>query len=99
TGFLAYHRLAFRQRLAFGTTSVTVPASRWSREEKEIAYQDVSSLNKATMNGQMFLYVTHLGGKYIINASMLSSKAVFAEVCELLATRVREAHSAEQRHT
>src|SRR4051794_30558933 len=38
--FLVYHRVTFRQRLVVGPAAVTVPASRWSREEKEIAYRD-----------------------------------------------------------
>lgn len=95
--FLAYHRVTFHQRLAFGPAAMTVPASRWSREEKEIAYRDIASLSEATISGQRFLYVTHTGGKYTITASMLPSKAAFGEVCELLAAKVREAHSPEQR--
>jgi len=38
--FLAYHRLTSRQRIAFGPAALTVPASRWSRAEKEFAYRD-----------------------------------------------------------
>jgi hypothetical protein len=88
---LAYHRLNFRQRLAFGPSALVVPVSRWSREEKEIAYQDILGLSEATISGQRFLYVTHPGGKYTITASMLPSKAAFSEVCELLAARVQQA--------
>ena len=96
--FLAYHRLTFRQRLAFGPTAVIVPVSRWSREEKEIAYRDILGLSEATISGQRFLYVTHPGGKYTITASMLPSRAAFAEVCELLAVKAQEARLSEQRH-
>jgi acyl-coenzyme A synthetase/AMP-(fatty) acid ligase len=96
--FLAYHRLTYRQRLAFGPAALTVPASQWSRKEKEIAYRDIVALSEATISGQRFLYVAHLGGKHTITASMLPSKAAFVEVCELLAARVREAHAAEPRH-
>lgn len=98
-GFLAYHRVTFRQRLIFGQAAMTVPVSRWSREEKEIPYREVLALSEATISGQRFLYVTHLGGKYTVTASMLPSKAAFAEVCELLADRIREAHAAGQRPT
>jgi hypothetical protein len=46
----------------------------------------------ATINGQRLLYVRHVGGTYTIDAPMLPSRAAFDEVCELLATRVREVH-------
>jgi hypothetical protein len=88
--FFAYCRLTFRQRLAFGSAVMTVPASRWSRDEKEIAYRDIQALSEATISGQRFLYITHAGGKYTVIASMLPSKAAFAEVCELLAARVQD---------
>ncbi|MDR1849753.1 MAG: hypothetical protein LBQ75_06920, partial [Zoogloeaceae bacterium] len=88
--FLTYHRLTFRQRLVFGAMAMTVPASRWSRVEKEIAYRDIQALFEETINGQKFLHLMHSGGKYTIPASMLPSKAAFAEICELLAARVRD---------
>ena len=98
TAFLAYHRVAFRQRITFGPAGVTIPASRWSRDKKEIAYRNIQALSPATLGGQYFLYVMHSGGKYVITASMLTSKAVFEEVRDLLAAKVREARLAEQRH-
>ena len=94
---LAYHRIAFRQRLAFGPASLTVPVSRWSHVEKEIAYSDIKELTERTISGQRFLYVTHPGGKYTITAAMLPSRAVFDEVCELLAARVRESWTRAER--
>jgi len=96
--FLAYHRVTCHQRLVFGRAAMTVPASRWSREKKEIAYSDIVALSETTISGQRFLYVTHSGGKHTITASMLPSKAAFAEICEFLAAMVREAHLAEKRH-
>jgi hypothetical protein len=93
---LAYHRLAYRQRLAFRAAALTVPASRWSRREKEIVYREIKELRQTTISGQRFLHVTHDGGKYTITASMLPSRAAFEEVCELLAARVRESQRADQ---
>jgi hypothetical protein len=87
--FLAYHRLTFRQRIAFGATVLLVPASRWSSAEQQIGYRDVQALSKTQVSGQRFLYVTHSGGTYVLTASMLPSKAAFEEVCELLAAKVQ----------
>jgi hypothetical protein len=95
---LAYHRLAYQQRLAFGPAALIVPVSRWSRAEKEIAYRDIRELSRVTVNGQRFLYVMHLGGKHTIAASMLPSREAFEEICELLAARVRESQPVESRH-
>jgi hypothetical protein len=93
--FLAFHRTTFHQRLVFGPEAMTVPASRWSRAEKEIAYRDIASLSKAAVSSQRFLYVKHSGGKYTIAIAMLPSAAAFEEVCDLLATKVRQARSTE----
>jgi hypothetical protein len=95
--FLAHHRFTFHQRVVIGPDSLTVPARRWSGEEKEIAYRDVRSLSEWSVSGQRFLYVMHVGGKYTITASMLPSKSAFEELCQLLAARVGEARAAEQR--
>jgi hypothetical protein len=89
---LVYHRVNFQQRLVFGPVAMTVPESRWSREEQEIAYRDIDSLSTVTVSGQRFLNVMHSGGKFTITASMLPSKAAFDEVCELLAEKVRASH-------
>lgn len=91
SAFLAYHRLTFHQRLAFGPAAVILPRSRWSAEDKVIAYRDISALSTARIYGQRFLYVTHAGGPSTIMASMLPSKAAFDEVCELLEDKVRAA--------
>jgi hypothetical protein len=95
--FLAYHRLAYRQRLAFASATLIVPASRWSRFEKMIAYRDIRELSERSISGQRFLDIVHVGGKYTINAAMLSSQVAFEEVRRLLAAKVREAQSPEQR--
>src|SRR5258708_37404551 len=81
--FLAFHRIAFRQRLAFGPTSLIVPASRWSHAETEIPYHDMQRLSAARVSGQRFLYIQHPGGKYTITSSMLPSKNAFDEVRRL----------------
>lgn len=94
--FLAYDRLTFMRRLAFGPTALIVPASRWSQEEQEIAYRDIVALSEATISGQRFLYVTHRGGTFTVTASLLPCKAAFAEVCELLATKAQQARLVEQ---
>ncbi len=93
---LAHHRTAYQQRLVFGTAAVTVPASRWSREEKVIVYREIRKLSTATVGSQWFLYVLHPSGRYTITASMLPSTESFEEVCELLAAKVQEAQAIEQ---
>jgi hypothetical protein len=72
---------------------MTVPASRWSRGEKTIAYRDIEALSQTAVNGQKFLYLKHPGGKYTITASLLPSKAAFTEICALLAARVQDART------
>jgi hypothetical protein len=83
--FLAVHRLTFEQRLTFGPTAMTVPASRWSRTTKQIAYRDIRQLSIATVSGQTFLHVHHVGGKFTVVASMLPSREAFDEVQALIA--------------
>jgi hypothetical protein len=93
--FLVYHRLMYRQRIKLGMDSLIVPASRWSQEEKEIAYSDIQELSRSTINGNDFLHVKHVDGKSTITASMMPSKAAFEEVCKLLAARFEEEHPAD----
>jgi hypothetical protein len=87
--FLVYHRLRYRQRLVLGPSTITVPASRWSRRTEEIAYADIRDLVTTEVSGQRFLQVVHPGGKYTIVASMLPSRAVFEELGALLEARRR----------
>jgi hypothetical protein len=93
---LAHHRTTYQQRLVFGTAAVTVPASRWSREVKEIVYREIWKLSTATVGSQRFLYVLYAGGRYTITAAMLPSTELFEEVCELLTAKVQEALAIEQ---
>jgi hypothetical protein len=75
--FLAYHRITFRQRLVFGSMTLTVPKTRWSREKKEIAYQDIFTLFPQQVSGLQLLSFTHIGGTYTILAFMLPFDVVF----------------------
>lgn len=88
--FLAGHRVAYRQHLVFRPNALIAPTSRWSRNEKEIAYRDVLGLSLTNVSGQRFLYISHRGGRYTITASMLPSETAFDEVCELLTAMVNE---------
>lgn len=93
-----YRRLVYQPRLAFGPKAMMMPASTWSAEESEIAYRDIRELSVVSGSGQRFLYVTHIGGKRRIAASMLPSKAAFDDIHELLAAKVREAQAAVELH-
>jgi hypothetical protein len=95
--FLAYHRVVFKQSLLFGPAVLIVPASQWSRAQKEIAYRDIHKLSERSVYGQRFLIIACAGGKYTVNASMLPSKSAFEEVRELLNTKIRESQTAPQR--
>ena len=90
-GLIAYHRLTRYQRLAFYPTAMIVPLSRWSFEEREIAYRDINSLTSVQINGQKFLDIHHLNGKLTITGSMLPSNTAFDEVCALLSAKVQTA--------
>jgi len=86
---LTFHRLKFRQRIAFTQTGVIVPVSRWSADEKLIEYKNISALSESNVSGQTFLYLFHSGGKYIINRGMLPSKKNYLEIVELLERRIK----------
>lgn len=85
---LVFHRLKYRQCLAFTASEIIVPASRWSAAEKTIRYEDITSLSVSKISGQKFLYIIHSDGKYIVNASMLPSSKVFEEVIDLLSKKI-----------
>jgi hypothetical protein len=84
---LRFHRVIFRQRLAFGPATLIVPVSRWNTKEKEIAYQDIEEISTTQVSGRWVLDIHHRGGKFTIAASMLSSREAFDELRELLAAK------------
>lgn len=88
---LAVHRLRHQQRIAFTNTSLILPRSRWSQEERSINYTDISALSVTKINGQQFLNIVHGAGKSAIGASLLPSKKIFNEVCELLEIKIQGA--------
>ncbi|MBM3343553.1 MAG: hypothetical protein FJY56_15800 [Betaproteobacteria bacterium] len=89
---LVWHRFAFRQRIAITSSGIILPEGRWSRAERFIPYAATHDLETVQTQGQRFLYVYHDGGKHIITAAMLPSKAVFEVVCALIAEK-RNAHA------
>jgi hypothetical protein len=91
--FLTYRRVVCGQRLVLARTTLTIPASQWSRKEKEIAYAHIHGLSETTVNGQRFLNLEHAGGTDTITASMLPTMAAYEEVGKLLAAKVGEAHT------
>lgn len=86
---LVWHRFTFKQRLALTASGILVPNGRWSREERFIAFRDMLELESLSVNGQHFLHIHHAGGKHTLTASMLPSKAAFAEVCALIAAKLQ----------
>jgi len=84
-----YRRRALRQRLVFGPTSMTVPASYWSRNEKEIAYRDIQDISERMYKGFRTLYITHSGGKETIAEATLPSGAAYMEIRALLIARAQ----------
>src|SRR5262249_41749175 len=95
--FFLYHRLTYRQRLAFGSDALAAPVALLSRRERQSIYEEVWDWATATIEAGRVLYITHPGGRYTIEASMLRSDAEFEEVCELLAAKVQGARSAARR--
>jgi hypothetical protein len=89
TAALIFHRLTYRQRIAFTQSSIIVPKSRWSKEEHTIKYSEIKSITASKVNSQRFLNVIFAGGKFTIASSMLPSKTDFDEAYELLAKKVR----------
>ncbi len=85
---MAYLRLTVTQRIALGPKALTVPASRWSADETEIAYAAIAGLSEAKLNGQRFLHIDHIGGRFTLTASLLPSKAAFDEVRDAITAEV-----------
>jgi hypothetical protein len=85
---LVLHRLNLRQRIAFTPDAVLLPKSRWSSEERRVAYSAITGLSRSEVYGQRFLRVSYDGGAVEIAASMLPSREVFEEVTALLRERL-----------
>ena len=84
-----YHRLIYRQRLAFTPEGLLVPKARWSGEELFIPYRSITALETVEApGGQHHLYVVHAAGRQIINSGMLPDKQTFLEIRQYLGNRV-----------
>jgi hypothetical protein len=77
---MAMVRLTLRQRIAVGTTCITVPRSRWSSEEIAVPFAEIIRLSTSDVSGQRFLKVVYRGGKFKLVASMLPSEGDFDEI-------------------
>jgi hypothetical protein len=86
---LVFHRLRFRQRIAFTPDAVLLPRSRWSAEERRVAYRAITGLSRSEAYGQRLLRVSYDGGAIHIVASMLPSREAFEEITALLSERRR----------
>lgn len=81
------HRIKFRQRIAFISSEIIVPASRWSSAEKSIEYKSISDLSIFKFNGQKTLNIIHSDGKSTISSGMLKRKT-FDEIVDFLSAKV-----------
>lgn len=87
-----YQRLVVRNhRIALTPSSLIVPGSSFSSEEKTIPYSNITELSTSQVHGHKFLHVKHTGRKITIVSSMLSSKDNLEEIYNLLSTRIKKA--------
>jgi hypothetical protein len=87
-GALAVAMLAIRHRVALTSTALLLPKSWWSRDEEAIDYQAIRAVSAQPPARPLRLYVKHTGGQRCIAAGLMSSRAAFAELHELLTARV-----------
>ena len=83
-GLLAIVRLTLHQRIGLTETCLTIPRSRWSREEIPVLFDDVLDLSTSESAGQRFLKIVHKGGTFTLIASMLPKKENFDQICAVV---------------
>jgi len=91
-GILFAQAIFTRQRIALTPAALLVPKSFWSSKEMAIPYRDVIELRfVADLYGNRALHVTHPGGKFLLDSTLLPTPGTFDEVHALLVERVRAA--------
>jgi hypothetical protein len=85
---LVIQQLKQRQRIVLTQNAIVLPKTLGSSEEITIAYRQIFSLSKSKLKSRRLLHIGYMSGNYTIYESLLPSKSVFAELCELLAQKV-----------
>jgi hypothetical protein len=93
-GFLIIVRLTLHRRIGLTRTSISIPRSRWSNEERVVPFAEILRLSQSEAYGQRFLNIEFIGGKFALTSSLLPSKADFKEIC----AAVNEGVQASQAH-
>ncbi len=91
--FVVSVRLAIQARLhprriSLSEHSVSVPKSRWSSRMTSIPYATISDMAEIKLRGKRFLYITHPGGKTIVNAALFATERDYDPFCQSLIERV-----------
>ena len=84
---LGYQRVAFRQRIAFDTSELIAPKSRWSKDEQRIAYREIRSVIRSRVGKVQTLSVEHAGGRVTISSALLPTRTAIAEIHQLLKSK------------
>ncbi len=77
------------RRISLSQDSVSVPMLRWSSQVICITYSAISDIAEIKVRGQRFLYITHTGGRTIINSALFATAADYEPFCQSLADRIR----------
>lgn len=64
--------------------AVILPKNGFSKEDMQIPFLSIQALQVQEVQGQVFLNITHSGGKVSIVQSMLTSKADFSELSKAI---------------
>jgi hypothetical protein len=88
-GCLAMVRLTLHQRITLTDTSITIPRSRWSKEEIVLSFGEINELSRSEVSGQRFLGITYNGGKLSVAAAMLPTNDDFEQICAAVSHGVK----------
>ena len=76
------------KRISLSEHSIAIPNARWSSRIKSIPYATISDMALIKVRGQQFLYITHRGGRTIVNSALFATESDYDPFCHSLMERV-----------
>ncbi len=76
------------KRISLSEHSVSIPKARWSSRMVSMPYGTIADMAQIKVRGQRFLYITHPGGRTIVNSSLFTAEADYDSFCQSLMERV-----------
>ena len=83
------------KRILLSEHSVAIPKARWSSRMISIPYATIFDMAQIKLRNQRSLYITHPGGRTIVNSNLFATEGDYDPFCQSLMERVNTCRNME----